>query len=245
MSSATLTPAQAQRPSPAEITRSACQVNVADRERLLSLLGGSALGLYGLSRLSLGGLALAAAGGFLAYRGVSGHCPLYRALDVSTVPPMGPAASIRAGHGVKVEESITINRDAATLWRFWRHLENVGRFMRHLERVEEHDGRRSHWVARGPLGAPIEWEAEIIHEKTNELIAWRSVDDSQVDTAGSLHFRELPHGRGTELRVSLKYDAHTAQLAEPLARLLGASPRQTIREDLRRFKQVMESGEVD
>jgi uncharacterized membrane protein len=227
---------QAQRPAP--------RINVGDTERLLSILGGSALGLFGLSRRSLGGLALAAVGGSFVYRGLSGRCPCYQALDVSTAAPAGPATSVRAGHGVKVEESIIIDRDAATLWRFWRKLENVGRFMRHLERVEEIDERRSRWVACGPLGYKLEWEAEIINEKENELIAWRSVDESEVDTAGSVHFRELPHGRGTEMRVVLKYDAHAAQLAIPLARLLGASPSQQIHEDLRRFKQVMEAGEV-
>lgn len=226
----------AQRPGPG--------VNVGDMERLLSFVAGSALGLYGLSRFSLKGLALAAMGGALVYRGTSGHCYLYQALDASTATRRGPATSVAAGHGVKIEESILINRDAATLWRFWRKLENVGRFMHHLERVEEHDNRRSRWVARGPWGALLEWEAEIINEKENELIAWRSVDGSVVDTAGSVHFHEMPHGRGTEMRVVLKYDAHAAQLAAPLARILGRSPERQIHEDLRRFKQVMESGEV-
>ncbi len=211
---------------------------------MLSFLGGTALGLYGLSRFSLGGLALAAVGASLINRGMTGHCSVYQTLDISTAPPIGSATSVRAGHGVKVEESIIINRDAATLWRFWRKLENIGRFMRHLERVEEHDERRSRWVARGPFGRVLQWEAEIINERENELIAWRSVDDSEVDTAGSVHFRELPHGRGTEVRISLKYDGRTAQLTEPIARLLGESPRQQIHEDMRRFKQVMETGEV-
>jgi uncharacterized membrane protein len=220
------------------------RINVGDTERLLSILGGAALSLFGLSRRSLGGLGLAAVGGSLIYRGTTGDCPYYRSLGVSTALPIGSATSVRAGHGVKVEESITINRDAATLWRFWRKLENIGRFMQHLERVEEIDERRSRWTACGPLGVKLEWEAEIINEKENELIAWRSVDNSQVDTAGSVHFRELPHGRGTDMRVVFKYDAHAAQLAAPLARLLGQSPRQHIHEDLRRFKQVMESGET-
>jgi uncharacterized membrane protein len=244
MSFATLTPARTRRPSLRQTTRPRLSVNVGDKERLLSFLGGSALGLYGLSRFSWGGLALAAVGGSLIYRGMSGHCSLYQALDVSTATPRGPATSIRAGHGVKVEESTIVGRDAATLWHFWRKLENLGRFMQHLERVEELDERRSRWVACGPLGYPITWEAEIINEKENELIAWRSVDDSNVDTAGSVHFRELPHGRGTEVRVVLKYDAHAAQLAAPLARIMGQSPQQQIHEDLRRFKQVMESGET-
>jgi uncharacterized membrane protein len=244
MSSTAIPARRVPRPSAREPAPRQPEINVGDTERLLSLLGGSALGLYGLSRLSLGGLALAAVGGSLVYRGVTGHCSLYKALDISTVAPIGPATSIRAGHGVKVEESILINRDAATLWRFWRKLENLGRFMQHLQRVEEIDERRSRWVAHGPLGYDFQWEAEIINEKENELIAWRSVDASEVDTAGSVHFRELPHGRGTEVRISLKYDAHTAQLAAPLARILGRSPRQQIHEDMRRFKQVMETGEV-
>lgn len=224
--------------------RPAPSVNVGDKERMISLLSGTALGLYCLSRFSLGGLALAAVGGSLIYRGMTGHCSIYQSLDISTAEPRNPAASIRAGHGIKVEETIVINRDAATLWRFWRKLENVGRFMRHLQRVEEIDQRRSRWVAHTPLGFTLEWIAEIINERENELIAWRSVDGSQVDTAGSVHFRELPEGRGTEVRVNLKYDAHAAQVADPLARLMGASPSQQIHEDLQRFKQVMETGEA-
>lgn len=219
-------------------------VNVGDRERLLSLLGGTALSLFGLSRRSLGGLALATVGGSFIYRGITGHCGGYQALGINTASPVGSATSVRAGHGVKVEESIAINRDAGTLWNYWRNLENLGRFMRHLECVEEIGDRRSRWTARGPLGFNVVWEAEIINEKENELIAWRSVDDSEVDSAGSVHFRELPNGRGTEVRVILKYDAHAAQLAAPLARLLGASPCQQIHEDLQHFKQVMETGEV-
>ncbi|MHB1424641.1 MAG: YgaP-like transmembrane domain [Gemmataceae bacterium] len=219
-------------------------INVGDKERLLSVLGGAALGLFGLSRRSLGGLALAAVGGSLIYRGTTGHCSAYQGLRVNTAEPRGSATSVRAGHGVKVEESIIINRDAATLWRFWRKLENVGRFMQHLECVEEIDNWRSRWVARGVRGYKFVWEAEIINEHENEMIAWRSVGDSDVDTAGSVHFHELSNGRGTEMRVVLKYDAHTAQLAAPLARLMGESPEQQIHEDLRRFKQVMETGEA-
>ncbi len=243
MSTATAPLRRLQRAS-SRIHRRAQPVNVGDKERLLSLLGGAALGLYGLSRRSLGGLALAAMGGSLIYRGASGHCSAYQTLGVSTADPVGPATSVRAGHGVKIEESILINRDAATLWRFWRKLENLGRFMQHLERVEEIDRRHSRWVAHTPFGINLQWEAEIINESENELIAWRSVGDSEVDTAGSVHFRELPDQRGTEVRVSLKYDAHAGQLAAPLARMFGSTPAQQIHEDLLRLKQMMETGEV-
>ncbi len=244
MATTATAPARMRRPPFGQTPRPAPTVNVGDTERLLSFVGGTALGLFGLSRGSLGGLALAAAGGSLVYRGATGHCSLYQALDISTAPQLAPSTSIRAGHGVKIEESVIVNRDPATLYRFWHNLENVGRFMSHLERVEERDGGHSHWVARGPMGMKFHWEAEIINEKENELIAWRSVEGSEIDTAGSVHFRELPHDRGTEVRVVLKYDAHSAQLGAPLARLMGASPRQQIHEDLRRFKQVMETGEV-
>src|SRR5579884_3225224 len=186
MSTATAPLRRLQRAS-SRIHRRAQPVNVGDTERLLSLLGGAALGLYGLSRRSLGGLALAAVGGSLIYRGASGHCAAYQTLGVSTADPVGPATSVRAGHGVKIEESIVINRDAATLWRFWRKLENLPRVMHHLELIEELDNRRSRWRARGPFGISFSWEAEIINEKENELIAWRSIDNSTVDTAGSVH----------------------------------------------------------
>jgi uncharacterized membrane protein len=211
---------------------------------LLSALGGGALGLFGLSRASLGGLALAGVGAAFLYRGLSGHCNVYQALGRSTAPPRGPATSVPAGHGVKVSESILIDRPAAELYCYWRNLDNVGRFMRHLEAVREEDGRRSHWVARGPVGLRFEWDAEIINDKENELIAWRSVDGSAVDTAGSVHFRELPHHRGTEVQVVLKYDPPAGKAGAALAWLFGQSPRQQIHEDLRRFKQVMETGEV-
>lgn len=217
-------------------------INVGDSERWLSLVGGGLLGIYGLTRRSLGGLALAAAGGSLAYRGVTGHCSLYGALGLNTADHRGPATSIPAGHGVKVEESVIINRDPADLYRYWRNLENLGRFMHHLERVERIDDRRSRWVARGPLGAPVSWEAEIINDKPNELIAWRSREGSTVDTAGSVHFRRLPDGRSTEVRVVLKYDPPAGKAGAAVAGLLGASPECQIREDLQRLKQVMETG---
>src|SRR5579883_3670995 len=114
MSTATAPLRRLQRAS-SRIHRRSQPVNVGDTERLLSLLGGAALGLFGLSRRSLGGLGLAAVGGSLLYRGMTGHCPGYQSLGVSSAQPVGSATSVRAGHGIKVEESITINRDAATL----------------------------------------------------------------------------------------------------------------------------------
>jgi uncharacterized membrane protein len=217
--------------------------NVGDAERWISALGGAALVGFGLSRRSLGGAALAALGGSLLWRGATGHCGLYNALGVNTAVARGSATSVPAGHGIKVVEGVTINRPAADLYRFWRNLDNLGRFMEHLESVHV-EGNRSHWVACGPLGARVEWDAEIITDRPNELIGWRSLPGSDVDTAGSVHFRQLGHDRGTEVQVELKYDPPAGKAGAAIARLFGRSPQQQIREDLRRLKQFMETGEV-
>jgi uncharacterized membrane protein len=220
------------------------QINVGDVERWASLLGGGALALYGLSRGSLGGLALALLGGSLVYRGASGHCSMYGALGISTAERHGPRTSIPAGHGVKVEKRITVQRSPEDLYRFWRNFENLPRVMRHLESVRTNGPNRSHWVARGPLGTRLDWDAEVITDRPNELIGWRSLEGSEVDTAGSVHFVPLPGGRGTEVRVVLKYDPPAGKAGAAVARLFGEDAEQQIEEDLRRFKQSLESGTV-
>jgi uncharacterized membrane protein len=220
------------------------RINVGDSERLLSIAGGAALAATGLLRSSPTGLAVATVGGALIYRGLSGHCPVYEALDTGTAPRHGQAIGVRSGHGFKVEERIVINRDPSVLYATWRNVENIGRMMQHLKRVEALDDRRSHWVAQGPLRIKPSWDAEIITDRENEVIAWRSLPGGAVDTAGSVHFRELPHGRGTEVRVVFKYDAPGGAAGAAIARLLGASPRTEVREDLRCFKRLMETGEL-
>jgi uncharacterized membrane protein len=217
-------------------------VNVGDIERWVSLAGGGLLALYGLSNRSAVGLGLAALGGGLVYRGLTGHCPMYGALNINTAQKHNPAAAVGAGVGFKVVRGITINRPVEDLYRYWRNLESLPRVMSHLESVTA-NGNRSHWVAKGPAGMSVEWEAEIINEEPDRLIAWRSLEGSQVSTAGSVQFSPLGFDRGTEVRVSLKYDPPAGKLGSWLAWLFGEDPDQQIREDLRRFKQQMESGE--
>jgi uncharacterized membrane protein len=225
---------------PAERQTNLSDVNVGEMERWISMVAGGILAGYGLSRRSLAGLGLAAIGGSLLYRGGTGHCSLYSALGINTACSHGSQASIPAGHGVKVEESITVDRPPHEVYQFWRKLENLPRVMQHLESVEPVGDNRWRWVARGPLGTRFSWDAEIITEATNELIGWRSLHGSQVDTAGSIHFRPTADGRGTEVRVSLKYYAPAGRVGDALAQMLGHSPGQQIREDLQRFKQIME-----
>jgi uncharacterized membrane protein len=214
--------------------------NVGAAERAVSLLGGGAMALYGLSQRTGSGLLLAGIGAALAYRGATGRCQVYEALGISTARRK-ERTSIPSGQGVKVEESVTILRSPPELFGFWRRLENLPRVMCHLEAVEQRDNRRSHWVAHGLTGN-IEWDAEIINERPNELIAWRSLDGSQIETAGSVHFQPAPGNRGTEVQVVLSYNPPAGQLGAGIAWLAGRDPESQIREDLRNFKRIMETG---
>ena len=220
-------------------------INVGEVERLASGVGGGLLLLLGLNRGGVGGLATAAVGGMFLLRGATGHCGMYQALGIDTrESSQGDASSVRAGQGVKVETAVTINRPREELFAFWRDFNNLPRIMRHLRSVTVMEGNRSRWVASGPPGTSVEWEAEVINERPHELIAWRSLDGSEVDTAGSVRFDRAPGGRGTELHVALRYDPPAGRLGAAIARLFGRGAEGQVVEDLRRFKQVMEAGEA-
>lgn len=220
-------------------------LNVGETERLLSAVGGGALALYGLTRGSFGGIVLALIGGGLVYRGTTGHCDVYEAAGINTAREgaRGSRVSVPGNRGIKVEKSVTVNRPANELYSFWRNFQNLPRFMDHLESVTVQDDRRSHWVAKAPAGTTVEWDAEIINEKENELIAWRSLPGADVDNAGSVRFEEATGGRGTTVKVSLEYDPPGGVVGATIAKLFGEEPSWQVQEDLRRFKQVMETGE--
>jgi uncharacterized membrane protein len=218
-------------------------VNVGGVERLLSVAGGGLLTLFGLRQRSLPGLGLAALGGALLSRGLTGHCPLYGALHVNTAEHHNPAAAVAAGRGFKIVQAVTVNRSAAELYRLWRDFENLPRFMSHLVSVKN-EGERSHWVARAPAGTTVSWDAQIVTDEPGRLLAWRSLEGSTVATAGSVHFNERPNGRGTEVVVTLKYDPPAGKLGGWVAWLFGKEPGQQISEDLRRFKCFAETGEI-
>lgn len=217
--------------------------NVGSTERLVSLGLGTCLTVFGITGRRVSPLALAA-GGFLLYRGLSGNCPLYQALGTGTGGTSGEAAVMPARAGVKVEHAVTVNRPAAEVYRFWRNLSRLPEFMDHLKEVRETGGGRSHWVASGPLGTSVEWDAEIIEDRPNEMISWRSLPGSDVDTAGSVHFRSAPSGRGTEVRVTLKYDPPAGKVGAAVAKLFGEAPEQQIAADLVKFKSQIEAGRV-
>jgi uncharacterized membrane protein len=219
--------------------------NVADLERWLSVIAGSALAAYGLKRRSIAGLAVAAVGGALVHRGATGHCMVYESLGVSTAGELqGDQVSVPYGKGIRVEKAMTINASAERLYTFWRDFENLPRFMKNLESVNVVDAKRSHWVADGPMGIKAEWEAEIINEIPNELIGWRSVEGSRVDNAGSVHFTPAPGGRGTEVKIVLRYDPPGGVFGAAVSKIFGEDPDHQVQEDLRRFKQLIETGEI-
>lgn len=146
--------------------------------------------------------------------------------------------------GIHFAHAVTVNRPAAELYAFWRRFENLPRFMRHLESVQETGGGRSHWVAKAPAGRTVEWDAEIVEERPGELIAWRSLPDADVQNRGTVHFAAAPGGRGTVVRVEMQYSPPVGRLGATVARLFGEEPEMQVRDALRVFKQVMETGEV-
>ena len=210
-----------------------------DAENWLALGSGALLLLVAASRRSLGGALLAASSAPLLYRGITGHWPgLAKGL---TFPDTKTA--LGGERGVHVRESIRLEVSPAEAYGFWRRLENLPRFMTHLDRVTESPDGLSHWVAAGPAGIAVEWDAEIINEVENELIGWRSLPGSDVVSAGAVNFDAALGGHGTEVKVHLQYAPPAGKAGAVVASLFGREPSQTIREDLRRFKQLIEAGE--
>jgi uncharacterized membrane protein len=221
------------------------EINVGGTERLVSGAAGAVLVLNGLKRLSIGGLIEAGLGAALVHRAVTGHCAVFELLGVNTAGD-GAEPHDYFDRGIHVEESFTIDKPAEELYTFWRNFENLPQFMTHLESVTtlEGDGKRSRWVAKGPAGMNVQWEAEIINEEPNRLIAWRSLGGSDVDNVGSVRFIEAPGGRGTEVHVVMDYIPPAGRVGSWLAKLFGRDADQLIRSDLRQFKQLMETGEI-
>jgi uncharacterized membrane protein len=189
-----------------------------------SIVAGGALAVYGISRKSAGGAAIAAVGSFLAYRG------LRRAA--------APAA-------VHVERSFTINRPVSDVFDYFRNFENLPKFMQHLNAVHVTGERTSHWVAQAPLGFTMEWDAEILDEERDRYLTWQSLPGAVVPNRGSVEFRAAsPYHGGTEITVAMDYAPPAGRGGALFARVFGQEPGMQIREDLRRLKQLLETGEI-
>jgi uncharacterized membrane protein len=147
-------------------------------------------------------------------------------------------------HIFNFKKTILINSSPEELYRQWWSFENLPRFMKNLESVEMITDGRSHWVAKGPAGKKVQWDAEITEDRPNELIAWRSLDGAEVDNFGQVRFETAPGGRGTLVSVEMQYKPPSGKVGVSIAKIFGRAPEQEVEEDLRRFKQVMETGEM-
>jgi uncharacterized membrane protein len=207
---------------------------ISDKERWASIVGGSAMVLMGLQQRSLRGILTAIAGGGLAYHGATAD----KSLQDKVVDATGINKAIR------VEKTVTINKSAEELYNYWHNFENLPNFMKHVKSVQVLDMRRSHWVANARLGQTIEWDADIINDQPNQLIAWASEEGAQVDNSGFVRFSPAPGDRGTEVKVVMEYNAPGGMVTAAIAKLFGEEPEQQIGDELRRFKQLMETGEI-
>ena len=219
------------------------RVNVGKVERQLSLAAGIGSVAIGVARRDVPGLVIAAIGAGLLYRGASGHCSVYDALGVDSRTEHN--TSDDEVQAIRVSAAFLVDKPIDELYKFWRDLENLPKIMSHLKSVQVIDEKHSHWIAEAPriAGGSVGWDAEIIEDRTNERIAWRSLPGADVDNSGSVEFTRAHGDRGSVVRVKIEYSPPAGRIGSWFTKLFGESPETQIREDLRRFKRVMEIGE--
>jgi uncharacterized membrane protein len=186
---------------------------------------GAGLALYGLTRRSFRGTAVAALGAGLAATGA-------RSRQASSA------------HETMVRRVLTINKPRHEVYEQWRRLEELPRSMNNLQSVEKTDDRHSHWSAKGPLGLTVEWDAETTHQEPDTVISWQSLPDAPVPNHGTVRFSDAPNGRGTQFDLTMFCRLPAGMLGSMIARLSGRHPQAQVESDLRRFKALLEAGEV-
>jgi uncharacterized membrane protein len=222
--------------------KSACSyenVNVGNTERWVSALAGGTIIAASAGRNFRGLLGLAIGAG-LVYRGMSGHCSMYQALGINTAAGRGKKTAVPAQQGARIDHSIRISAPPERLYRQWRVLSNLPRFFPHLESVREVDPAHSHWVASTPVGQ-VEWDAEIIEDRLGELISWRSLPGSTLDSAGSVRFQSLGEADNTMLTLELKYNPPGGTVTAQVVEFLGMGMQEQVEEALARFKEEIEN----
>ena len=222
--------------------------NISDTERTLSGVAGVAIAAFALTQTKntvTTALPLGLLGGYLLYRGATGNCPMYTALRTGTGQETdSKIAVIPEGQGIKIVRVMTIQKSAVELYTFWRNFENLPRIMSHLESVKITGDKTSKWTAKAPLGQTVSWDAEILSDEPNERIVWRSTEHADIPNTGTVQFKELSAGRGTEVRVSLEYNPPAGIVGAVVAKLFGEEPGTQVQASLRQFKSLMETGEI-
>jgi uncharacterized membrane protein len=224
--------------------RSPLSVNVGQTERLISMLTGGLLFLYALGRRSWNGFGLALIGGELLRRGMTGHSYLYQMLDISTYYAPATISMLPMRQGIKVRRSMTIERSPEELYRFWRNVEHAPSYMQCIRLVKVIDKTKSHWVGVTAGGATIEWDSEITEDIPNRLIAWRTIGRAPIGVGGRITFTPAPADKGTVATVEMEFSSKGSILGEPVEMLIAHLPEREVRETLRRFKELMEAGEI-
>ncbi|GCE25092.1 hypothetical protein KDA_05760 [Dictyobacter alpinus] len=212
-------------------------VNVHQTERIASTALGGALILQSFKHLSPGKTALA---GALLYRGISGHSYLYQMLNVNTAQVQKQPSN----SGVRVEGSITVGKTAQELYHFWSEPRYLAQIMGEFADVTQVDDNRMHWALRFPLDQHIEWDTQIIEDRPNELIRWKSLEGAQIANEGSVRFQRAPKDWGTEVTLSFCFDAPGGALGNWASKKLDIVPRMLAEKLLRRFKSLVETGEI-
>jgi uncharacterized membrane protein len=209
-------------------------------ERAISLAGAALLltsGVKDIKKHPFTAFIKAVAGGYLLYRGASGHCPIREAI--------GKRMAEKQPEPLLIQEALTVNRPRTEVYNYWRQLSNLPLFMKHLEEVRVEDEQHSHWKLRLPADAgTVEWQAEIVEDKPGELLTWNSVEGSDIDTAGVIAFSDAPGDRGTEVHATIYYRAPGGNIGKVAAKLFQKAFEIQVRQDLRRFKQMLETGET-
>ncbi len=219
-------------------------VNMNLPDRWASVLAGVVLAGSAIRGRRVGKMKLLASAELIR-RGITGHSYAYQVLGVRTQgTDRGSSVSVPYELGVRGRAAVTIAKPRSVIYQFWRKFENLPLVMKHLISVEPKSDLRSHWIAEGPAGARVEWDAEIHNDIENELIAWRSLPGSEVDSAGSVRFNDAPGNRGTEVIVELQYNPPAGLIGASIAKLFGRDAETEIESDLLRLKQYLEAGEV-
>ena len=223
--------------------------NIGDIQRLVSAIAGTGLIMEALRRRTVAGGVMAVGGISLLYRAATGYCPAVAAMGIEMRPSRDPnrlgRRKVHSEQATKISRSVEINRPPNELYRFWRTLDNLPKIMSHLESVQVITDRLSHWVVKTMTGLPaIEWDAEIINDVENERIGWRSLNDAAVDHAGSVEFEPIGGGQKTRVTVTLQYAPIAGRLGTAVAKFIGEDPELKIADDLQRFKESMEAGNV-
>ena len=173
-----------------------------------------------------------------------GDAPLSSAHHAATAG-MNEQGLQAAGSGDElIGRTVSINRPRQELYEFWRELQNLPRFMENIRSITVSDSNRSHWVVEAPAGRQVEWDAVLTEDQPGSLLAWESVEGASVRNSGRIEFKDSTNGRGTLVTAIIVYDPPGGKLGKAAAKLFEKEPHIQVRRDLRRFKQLMEAGEV-